>query len=233
MARRVSTPTFPPAPVQRPAEVEGLPPVAMFYSLLPLGVDTTDVESLDGYSVRLAREHRVPVRTLHEMFVVRAQHGESMKFVKLRSIDAPTEAGKSIARSLATSTGIAEVANLGLHPFSGALGRYRTLRPVGAWCGECFKESREAGVPAYWRLLWSLEISEVCPHHALFLQTQCPACGREFHVDTYWNGPLDACPYCRSDLATSARPDGTFEKGKGARAGDGNGVRQLGGKFGG
>lgn len=188
---------------------------ATLYSLRPTGVHTPYAESLDSYAFRLAARHRVARSVLDEL--VQNAVGESATgFAKIGTVDAPTEAGRQYARALAQLTGVPEVAELGLHAYAGALSNYRALKPLRAWCSQCFRQSESEGGPVSWPLLWSLSTTEICLKHGTHLQTQCLKCGNRLSSARPWSGPLDVCPKCGCDLA-GASSDQTGHAGHRAR----------------
>lgn len=183
-----------------PGEGESTPEPTRLYSLNPEGAGTPFVESIDSYAFRLVGRHRVRRCVLDEL--IRGCLPEDIGgFDRVGTVDAPTTRGRDYARALADLTGVPAVAELGLHAYAGTLCRYRALKPIRAWCGQCFLQSREAGLPAAWPLLWALSSTEICLKHTVYLQTQCLKCGGRFLSSRQWCGQLDHCPQCGCDLA--------------------------------
>jgi hypothetical protein len=178
----------------------GTPEPSSLYSLQPVGACTPYAESIDSYAFRLTERHRIARCVLDELARDRLS-AAAIGFDKVGTVDAPTKRGRDYARALADLTGVPAVAELGLHAYAGVLCRYRALKPIRAWCGQCFSQSRAAGDPAAWPLLWALSTTEICLKHDVYLQTQCLKCGCSFSSDTQWRGPLDMCPHCGCDLA--------------------------------
>jgi hypothetical protein len=191
------------APASRRVELVedgGAPEPTSLYSLQPAGVCTPYAESIDSYAFRLTERHRIARCVLDELIRDRLSV-EAVGFDKVGTVDAPTRRGCDYARALADLTGVPAVAELGLHAYAGVLCRYRALKPIRAWCGQCFSQSRATGDPATWPLLWALSTTEICLKHNVYLQTQCLKCGCSFSSNRQWRGPLDICPQCGCDLA--------------------------------
>ncbi len=51
--------------------------------------------------------------------------------------------------------------------------------PIRRWCAACLEQDLECDHGPYERLLWSLNLVKVCPHHLTILQASCPRCNRE------------------------------------------------------
>lgn len=177
-----------------------LPERSVLFSLMPIGLGTPGVESLESYVCRLAQRHGVPRRTL-ERFI--HQQGESIYYdvAGPPRLDSPSPLGRRFAERLARLTQRPEVLRLGLSRFEGCLADSHTLRRNRAWCGRCFHEARVAGVPAHLPLLWSLTSYPRCIVHGIVLETVCRVCRRRSDPTNSWTRAIDHCPWCGKDLA--------------------------------
>jgi len=50
--------------------------------------------------------------------------------------------------------------------------------PLRRWCAACLEHDLECDHGPYERLLWSLNLVKICPHHRTILQSSCPHCHR-------------------------------------------------------
>lgn len=88
-------------------------------------------------------------------------------------------------------TGRAGLADLTLNRWADVLPVRGLLRAERASCPLHLREWRQAGNPAYEPLLWQIAAVEVCPDHAVELETRCPGA---------------TCGATRRGLAASAAP---------------------------
>lgn len=187
-----------------------LPERSALFSLVPIGIGTSGVESLESYVCRLALQHGVPRRTL-ERYIHHQGETLYLDVAGPPRLDCPSKIGRTFAERLARLTLQPAVLSLGLNRFEGAIADMHTLRRNRAWCGCCFHDARVAGVPAHLPLLWSFACYPRCIIHDRLLETECRACKRRSDPSNSWSRAIDHCPWCNADLATDSKaPPRTF-----------------------
>ncbi|SDT93286.1 TniQ protein [Verrucomicrobium sp. GAS474] len=177
-----------------------IPPRTSLFRLVPFGIGTPEVESFAGWLTRLARAHRVSVRTLllqvlpHEEGRYAAAGKSGRWRVRCNVLNVPGR----ILPPLAQTTGIYDLSSLSLERWFGCLSRLGLLRHRRAWCPECLREK------PYERLLWTLRPVQMCSVHQLPLEEHCPFCG---HSPPRLNlgSSLEICPQCRQGIAFSPK----------------------------
>ena len=177
-----------------------IPPRSALFSQAPIGLGTDLTESLESFTCRLAREHRVARRAIEQM-VNRLGKPLYVDDSGPPRLDSPTELAAEFGRRLATLAMQPDVRGLGLGRLAGSISTMHTLRQYRAWCGDCFCDNRDAGVPAHLPLVWSLADYQRCLKHGQVLETQCPCCGRQSVASNSWSREIDHCPWCDKDLA--------------------------------
>lgn len=171
------------------------------FSLKPVGLGTSGVESLESYTCRLARLHGVARHSI-EKFVNQQGDAIYLNCSGPPRLDSPTEPALRFASRLAELTRQPLVAALGLGRFANRLSTMHTLRRYRAWCGDCFCDARKASAPAHLPLVWSLVEYQRCLVHQQVLETQCRSCLRPAVASNSWSRDIDHCPWCNCDLAT-------------------------------
>lgn len=179
---------------------ETRPARSALFSLKPVGLGTSGVESLESYTCRLARLHGVARHSL-EKFVNKQGDAVYLNCSGPPRLDSPTEPAMRFAVRLAELTRQPFVAALGLGRFANRMSTMHTLRRYRAWCGDCFCDAREASVPAHLPLVWSLAEYQRCLVHQQVLEAECRACRRRTVASNSWSRDIDHCPWCNCDLA--------------------------------
>lgn len=170
------------------------------YSLPPIGLGTSVVESLESFTCRLAQQHGVSRRTIEQ----HVNHDGEPLYHDTSApprLDAPTVLAAQFAERLSNATKRPEVRALGLGRMAGRIAPMHTLRDYRAWCGDCFCDARAAGQPAHLQLVWSLTEYQRCLKHGQVLEDHCPCCNRRSYASHTWSRALDHCPWCDKDLA--------------------------------
>lgn len=188
-----------------------VPPRSRLYSLEPIGIGTAFVESLTGYIARLAEAHAVSVGDLVGRELSRRMakgplviprrkrpHRTSAHrfYVMSNTLNGVVESSRKWIDTLERATLRQGLSALTLSPLEGVVDDRRLLRPVRAWCPNCYEERRRANSTVYDSLLWAVKVVTVCPRHQEPLEDTCPHCGR-------WQHPLAAysrpgyCSRCR------------------------------------
>jgi len=182
-----------------------LPPRSRLYSLRPIGISTSDVESLTGYIARLAAEHCVSVYALLSNELVAGvahgvdQPGENVKRkranVHLLSINGVTPFAASWVRVLESLTHRRDLRALTMLAWAEVLPWSGLLRSTRAWCPDCLRGQATAYEP----LLWCIKTVEACPRHRRMLNSRCPHCSETQRAPFRQTG-LSNCSKCHRHL---------------------------------
>ena len=164
------------------------PPRSHLYSLKPIGIWTSQGESLTSYITRLAYEHCVTVKDLvvHELlpnfgraYLLSREHNNLSAFWKdASSINSLNPTTHDWVQLLERLTLQQNLAFLTMIPWSNILSARNLTRKTRAWCPQCYDEWRANKLRVYDPLLWSLDVVTQCMSHKRSLETQCPHCGR-------------------------------------------------------
>jgi transcriptional regulator with XRE-family HTH domain len=175
------------------------------YSLDPLGIGTSKVESLISYILKLAEAHCVYPGELFKSELLPAlqesyginQHFERHTFLAF------TDKLQTIISTLETLTGQKDLKYLTVLPFIGIFNRRGLYKQHKAWCPICFLEQGEI---CFEPLVWGINGVTVCEDHLVLLQTKCPRCHKEIPHIT-WNQRIGFCPHCRGFLGEQSRSE--------------------------
>ncbi len=180
------------------------------YPVQPLGVNTSQIESLASYVCRLAREHLVtPATLLHRELAWwdsgQPQHaGQWMrKTASLRlspSINT-RPGGERWVRLLERLTAVRGLAECTATNWSPLFPERGFTRARQAWCPLCLAEDDDP----YYRLSWSIDPVKACVRHRCVLVDQCGCCGSRVPV-LHARGVPGFCPTCESKLARTGEP---------------------------
>lgn len=184
-----------------------LPPQSRLYSLVPIGLGTSYVESLTSYVSRLAVAHCLEVGKLISGIVAPAigknnilqkyNSGVSLRFcLNSQSINNMGTTATDWVRVLEDLTLQQKLIYLTMLPWGEIIPERGATRKTRAWCPSCIKEWEEIGREAHEPLLWSLSIVTVCVRHKRLLHELCSSCQR----------PLPAiAPRQRADFCSRCR----------------------------
>lgn len=161
--------------------------------LVPHGLGTVRVESLQSYLCRLALSHFVSPGTLVRAIAPRLRrHSPSCDARRLKPNWRNDEAGLAAAFSPPTGQSLVD---LTLAHWSHLIAPTSLRRRHLVWCPACLRESQSP----YEHLTWTLQPLHGCPNHGASLSERCASCGRRIGripwVLVWWR-----CPYCRADL---------------------------------
>ncbi len=169
-----------------------VPARSVLYSIEPIGIGTSLVESLTSYISRLAEEHTVSVGDLvGRVLSDQANSGDPIitqaaKAVRVGghgfracsyALNGISERTAKWVHALETATSRCDLRFLTLLPFQNVLPGH-LFRNRRAWCALCFEDWRATGQIVYEPLLWGLKVSTHCLVHARALDYTCPRCGR-------------------------------------------------------
>lgn len=180
------------------------PTRSKLYSLAPLGLNSSLVESLTSYLCRLAYEHHVEVGTLVQYSIapilgkhyITDSHGRSVSsFLRYASpINGNGLVASDWVEALEALTLRADLAQLTLLVGTNALSQRDLLQPVRQWCPRCYDAWRRRGAIIYEPLLWSINGIAVCYEHSRLLERRCPYCSASLPWLTWRSRP----GYCSS-----------------------------------
>ena len=160
-------------------------PHGRLYALKPLGMGTSNIESLTSYVTRLAGAHNVSLRTLviqellplwERDYLYNAAGNTISSFWKeaARAINGTGVLARDWTQALEHLTLRTDLRFLTLLPWAAVLTQQRLLRNTRAWCPDCFMEWQAAGQPIYEPLLWHVSVVSLCPQHQRPLLDRCP-----------------------------------------------------------
>jgi transcriptional regulator with XRE-family HTH domain len=185
------------------------PPRSHLYSLKPVGMGTSQEESLTSYITRLAYEHCVTVKDLvvHELFprfgreyLLSREHNNLSAFWKdassINSLNPSTHDWVQLLKQLTLQQ---DLTFLTMIPWSSILSERNLIRKTKAWCPHCYDEWRSNKLIVYDPLLWSLDVVTLCVYHQRSLETQCPHCCRYVYFLAPYCIP-GHCTHCQSWL---------------------------------
>lgn len=189
-----------------------MPSRSRLYSLAPLGMGTSEVESLTSYINRLAWAYRVNPRVLVAQEIlphlskehyVQSVPGRLGSFSRTRSmsINGTGEVARDWAETLERLTMRSDLRFLTLRPWAHGLASWGLLRNGPQWCPVCYDEWREQKQPVYQPLMWTLQAVTVCMRHAQPLVEQCPVC-RQPQSAIASKRVLGCCTQCGSWLGS-------------------------------
>ena len=182
-----------------------LAPRSRLYSLQPMGIGTSRVESLSSYVMRLAEAHTVSVRVLihREIFPMLPTSPKDADFARLHSLNGMGACFERWVNVLGTLTGRGDLCALTLLPWQGLLKCGGILRRHRAWCPRCIQEWRHSAMPVYECLLWMLTPVTTCPIHEVLLEHRCPHCRRDMFLLSAHARP-GYCAHCNRWLGDDA-----------------------------
>jgi transcriptional regulator with XRE-family HTH domain len=186
------------------------PPRSYLYSLRPIGVATSRVESLTGYVARLADAHCVSPGDLIASecgALVKKPQGKSY----LHQVSASTEIlngtgqmAREFAQVVGCLTLCQELRYLTFLQWANVLPSKGLLRRFRAWCPDCYEEWRKNEQKVYEPLLWSLSTISLCATHHQRLLLQCPYCQRQL-PSLAWHSRPGYCPKCMQWLGSTSK----------------------------
>lgn len=203
MAQHVEDIALPRLPIWE-MSLPDFPTRSKLYSLAPLGLNSSFVESLTSYLCRLAYEHHVEVGTLVQHSVAPMLGKRYIADIHGRGVSSfPRYAGPINGNGLMASDWVealealtlrADLEQLTLLVGTDALSQRDLLQPVRQWCPRCYDAWRRQGTVIYEPLLWSINGIAVCPEHSQHLERCCPHCSASLPWLTWHSRP----GYCSS-----------------------------------
>jgi hypothetical protein len=166
-----------------------IPERSRLYSLRPIGIGTSQVESLTGYVARLAEAHVLTVGDLvgrEPLCTTRAGLCRRGYFHRKRpkgqvfhaqayAINGTLSTARKWVNAFEQLTRGQGLNPLTLLPLRHTLSDMLLFKQHRAWCPQCYEEDHEKA-SVYERLLWALRTVTLCPIHATPLEDHCPFC---------------------------------------------------------
>mgnify|MGYP005847949071 CR=1 FL=1 len=166
--------------------------------LAPIGIGTTEVESLFSYLRRMAYYHGVSVEQFGNLLLYAT--------AKPSSPVRPTRLASAVVSSIGQCTSTTRRVLNAFCELNWPYDIYRTtllhmgrfdkhmrnsLRSDIAWCPECLRADRASGHDPYFRLLWLFSTYKYCHYHGMELVSRCSQCVS----DVNWGkvASLDPC----------------------------------------
>lgn len=154
-------------------------PRSTLHTLLPMGLNSPDVESLTGYFCRLAHSHSMTSQKLADWVMAHFEHPVCEKYGwHQRNLSSMSVESEQWAAWLSELTGVQSLDCLTLAPWRHLLGMPGLSPKSDRWCPCCLAEDKREGRDPYLRLAWELAPSTVCVRHKLQLTSTCPHCQR-------------------------------------------------------
>lgn len=189
----------------------GIPPVSsrsLLYNLPPVGVGTSEVESLSGYISRLAQEHYLsPIVLLKNSVrdvsaLPKGVLRNSINSAFAGSLNGFGTNTETITRILQSATHRNDIYLTSLLPWKGRLSNHKLLKKHSAWCPVCFDEQKEKRETVYEKLIWTFYDIKACLTHELPLVEQCPHCHKKLKALSGGSRP-GYCSSCRKWLGSN------------------------------
>jgi hypothetical protein len=187
-----------------------IPSRSRLYQLEPLGIGTPLVESLTGYTSRLAEAHCVVPKVLisRELVSLIPKTYRTTNIFEMRSLTGALNGIGTMAFDLAKTVELmtlrSDLRFLTLLTWADIFPQRKLLRSRRAWCPYCYEEwysSKDQLI--YEPLIWFFEAVTVCHRHSQFLCQQCPYCKRNLPPLASYSRP-GYCPYCLEWLGITA-----------------------------
>jgi TniQ len=166
------------------------------YSLPPIGLGTAFVECLSSYVVRLAKAHAVSTTDLVRRELSR--HTNPPLVFYSHGINGLGACAARWIEVLERTTSRSDLRYLTLRPFEHLFSNRVFLRPMRAWCPECYREMDTTGTFGE-QLLWCIRAVEACPRHHCLLETVCRYCNQPFR-QLYAGSRVGCCSSCGTEL---------------------------------
>lgn len=163
-----------------------IPPRSRLYSLEPIGVETSNTESIGSYVTRLAQEHCVTPKKLImgeiAPVIMDDKYHPQMLSKNISTLFSNSDAKpgingmrkmtRSLVDALEQLTLRQDLRYLSCLTWKGVIRERGLFRQNKAWCPQCFEQWRKENKTIYEPLLWSFKDVNYC------LQHNCKLCDR-------------------------------------------------------
>lgn len=181
------------------------------YQLEPMGLKSSQVESLTSFIARLAESHCVPTGIMMTRVIAPlidkdyitkgAKKGLSELLDRGSTLNSFGRMSRELIHSLEKLVARNDLHLLTLQAFGGIFPSQGLLRNHKAWCPICYQEWRSLRQTIYEPLLWTIESVKVCPYHHQPLQMLCLSCHRQIPW-LAWNSRIGYCSHCHHWLGS-------------------------------
>jgi hypothetical protein len=206
-------------------QLPAVPKRSALYSLDPIGIGTSMVESLTSYLIRLAYEHCVVPGVLvttsiaplalsnvspheHQINIQAIWGGD---YINTSMCNGMRTTACNITTILKQLTGRDELHLLTMQPWAEVIAAMRLFRNKRMWCPQCYQQWQSTNQIVYEPLIWSLKVVEICPQHHRTLLQQCPQCGQASCLFTATSLPSGYCSKCGGWLGTTMEAENNLE----------------------
>lgn len=191
-----------------------MPPRSRLYSLKPIEIESSKVESLTSYIMRLADAHsNTPYMLIHKEIAPLLHRSYLNRNGILvgpfgqgsAALNGISPTARLLVQVLEQLTLRKDLRFLTMLTFAGVLSQRDLVRRTQAWCPRCYEEWRATGKVIYTPLLWTFELIKCCPWHRIPLQLHClnPDCARTISPFNLC-GQIGYCPHCGKWLGTTS-----------------------------
>jgi TniQ len=164
-----------------------LPRRSTLFHLEPIGIGTPYVESLSGYISRLAKEHFISTSHLMSKLVAPRigkphtinDRGNFKLFAK--AMNALGVTALDLVEVFETLTLRNDLQFTTMLPWAGVLPSRWLIKPIRAWCPECYEERRINNQEIYEPIIWAISSITTCLRHHRCLDNTCPDCGHQLY----------------------------------------------------
>lgn len=164
-----------------------VPQRSRLFGLEPIGIGTSECESLISYLVRLARAHCMSPRDLIRLeFMWRYSRQEGIRssgfFTEYsKTLNSVGEYASGFVRLAEEHTGRCDLRYLTMLPWRGVIPDVGTglLAAEPKWCRQCLADQRDSKLDRHTPLAWSLDLYKVCVAHGIRMTDRCPRCAKK------------------------------------------------------
>jgi AraC-like DNA-binding protein len=206
-------------------QLPAVPKRSALYSLDPIGIGTSMVESLTSYLIRLAYEHCVvpgvlvttSIASLMISNVSSHEHQINIQaiwggdYISTSMCNGMQATASNITTILKQLTGRDELHLLTMLPWAEVIAAMRLLRNKRTWCPQCYQQWRSTNQILYEPLIWSLKVVDICPQHHQPLLQQCPKCAQPSCLLTATSLPPGYCSKCGGWLGSTLSAEDTLK----------------------
>lgn len=156
-------------------------PRSTLHALGPIGIGTTEVESLVSYYCRLAASHSVTTLALARTIAGHIGLDVIPTFDwHHRQISGIRESALTWSSALSALTSVQSLDGLTYLPWRDVVSQNGlSIVKRGQFCPHCFAEDAASGGTPYFRLSWESSEVSVCMTHKTPLLQHCPGCGKD------------------------------------------------------
>jgi hypothetical protein len=212
-------------PYDSDVEITQIERNSRLYSLTPIGIGTSFVESLTGYISRIAEAHSIHTGTLITKEITPQLDKDYMDKIARRggngfydwahSLNGLGNGAKEFVDILQVLTLRNDLSHSTLLTWKEVIPTRGLSRPTKAWCPACYQEWRDNNQVVFDPLIWSFQEISICPKHSVHLCTKCPnpQCAESIPWLNRCSRP-GYCSKCGNWLGQTIKDLSTIEEGK-------------------